>query len=230
MDYILEGLSAALRLLFNLNPEIREIALLSIMVSTSSTLIASLLGIPLGFVVAHYDFQGKGIIITILNTLLSLPTVVVGLLVFSFISNQGPLGNLELLYTPLGIIMGQTILALPIVVTLSLNVIKESEDKIIDTALSLGASKKQAMILLFKEVRFGILGAVITAYGRVIGEVGLSMMVGGNIRRVTRTLTTAIAMETSKGEFGFGLALGIILMTIALAINLVLHYFQEVRT
>ena len=229
MDYILEGLSEALRLLFNLNPEIREIALLSIMVSTSSTLIASLLGIPLGFIVAHYDFQGKGIIITILNTLLSLPTVVVGLLVFSFISNQGPLGNLELLYTPLGIIMGQTILALPIVVTLSLNVIKESEDKIIDTALSLGASKRQAMILLFKEVRFGILGAVITAYGRVIGEVGLSMMVGGNIRRVTRTLTTAIAMETSKGEFGFGLALGIILMTIALAINLVLHYFQEVR-
>lgn len=229
MNYILQGFSEAFRLLLSLDPAVMEIALLSIMVSLSSTFIASMMGIPLGFLVAHYEFKGRGIIITILNTLLSLPTVVVGLLVFAFISNQGPLGGLELLYTPLGIIIGQTLLALPIVVTLSLNVIKESEGKIIDTALSLGASKKQAMVLLLKEVRFGILGAVITAFGRVIGEVGLSMMVGGNIRRVTRTLTTAIAMETSKGEFGFGLSLGIILMSIALIINLVLHYFQEVR-
>jgi tungstate transport system permease protein len=229
MSYILEGITEAVNLLLSLEPQIIRIALLSVEVATVSTLIAALIGIPLGFLIAHYQFPGKQVVITILNTLLSLPTVVVGLLIFSLISNQGPLGDLDILFTRWGIILGQVTLALPLVTTLALNTIQSAEDKIINTALSLGASFGQAVILLFKELKYGLLGAVITAYGRLIGEVGISMMLGGNISRVTRTLTTAIALETSKGKFGFGLALGGILMSISLVINFALHYFQEVK-
>jgi tungstate transport system permease protein len=228
MEYILEGLIAAFKLLLQFDTNIVEIVSLSIIVSTSSTLIASVLGIPIAFFIVRYSFKAKDMLIIILNTLLSFPTVVVGLLVFAFISNQGPLGELNLLFTPAGIIIGQVILALPIVITLTVNVLQESATKVLDTALSLGASEQQAMIILFKELRFGILGAVITAYGRVVGEVGLSMIVGGNIRGSTRTLTTAITMETGKGEFSFGLALGAVLMSISLTVNVVLHYFQGV--
>jgi tungstate transport system permease protein len=228
MEYILEGLIAAFKLLLQFDTNIVEIVSLSIIVSTSSTLIASVLGIPIAFFIVRYSFKAKDMLIIILNTLLSFPTVVVGLLVFAFVSNQGPLGELNLLFTPAGIIIGQVILALPIVITLTVNVLQESATKVLDTALSLGASEQQAMIILFKELRFGILGAVITAYGRVVGEVGLSMIVGGNIRGSTRTLTTAITMETGKGEFSFGLALGAVLMSISLTVNVVLHYFQGV--
>jgi tungstate transport system permease protein len=228
MEYILEGLIAAFKLLLQFDTNIVEIVYLSIIVSTSSTLIASVLGIPIAFFIVRYSFKAKDMLIIILNTLLSFPTVVVGLLVFAFVSNQGPLGELNLLFTPAGIIIGQVILALPIVITLTVNVLQESATKVLDTALSLGASEQQAMIILFKELRFGILGAVITAYGRVVGEVGLSMIVGGNIRGSTRTLTTAITMETGKGEFSFGLALGAVLMSISLTVNVVLHYFQGV--
>lgn len=229
MNYILEGIIEAFCLLISLEPEIVEIALLSVSVSTVSTFLASAVGIPLGFLVAYHEFRGKQMVITILNTLLSLPTVVVGLIAFSLLSSRGPFGELNLLFTPWGIIIGQFVLALPIVTTLSLNVIKEAESKIINTALSLGASFRQAVFMLFKELKFGLLGAVITAYGRLIGEVGISMMLGGNIRGFTRTLTTAIALETSKGEFAFALALGGILMFISLLINFGLHYFQEAR-
>ncbi|MFW6238598.1 MAG: ABC transporter permease [Halanaerobiales bacterium] len=227
MDYIYEGFKEAVKLLVALEPEIVETALLSAGVSTTSTLLASLLGVPLGFIIAYFDFKGRRLVITGLNTLLSLPTVVVGLLGFALISSRGPLGELNLLFTPAGIVIGQFVLALPIVTTLSLNVIREAESKIINTALSLGASFRQAVLLMFREVKFGLLGAVITAFGRVIGEVGISMMLGGNISGVTRTLTTTIALETSRGAFSLGLALGLILMLISLLINFGLHYFQE---
>ncbi|MCK8825889.1 ABC transporter permease [Fuchsiella alkaliacetigena] len=226
MDYIIQGFSEALRLILALDTEVLEVAMLSFFLASFSTFLAACLGIPFSFLISQYDFKGKGLLITVLNTLLSLPTVVIGLLVFTFISNRGPLGGLNLLFTPQGIIIGQVILALPIITTLSLNTILESEEQIIKTALSLGASKKQALFILLKEIRFGILGAVITAFGRVVGEVGISMMIGGNIRGVTRTLTTAIALETSRGEFGFALSLGIILMSLSLVINLILHSFQ----
>ncbi|WP_230867299.1 ABC transporter permease [Iocasia frigidifontis] len=226
MEYILIGIKNALELILTMDQEVMQIAVLSITTSLISSLIASIIGIPIGFLIGHYDFKGKRIIITILNTLLSLPTVVIGILLFAFVSRRGPLGDLELLFTSKGIIIGQIILALPIIATLTLNTVKDSESQVVVTALSLGASQQQAVLMLLKEIKFGVLGAVITGFGRVIGEVGVSMMIGGNIKRVTRTLTTAIALETSKGEFGFGIALGIILMSISLIINFVLHHFQ----
>ncbi|WP_027340679.1 ABC transporter permease [Halonatronum saccharophilum] len=227
MEYILTGVRDAIGLILTLDQEVIGIALLSINLSLVAILLASLIGIPLGFLVGYYKFKGRRFIITLLNTLLSLPPVVIGILVFSFISKQGPLGEFGLLFTPQGIIIGQTILALPIITALTVNTVKESEHQIVITALSLGASSGQALLTLLKEVKFGILGAVITGYGRVIGEVGVSMMIGGNIRNFTRTLTTAIALETGKGEFSFGIALGIILMLISFIINLILHSFQE---
>lgn len=150
----------------------------------------------------------------------------VGLFVYTLLSSRGPLGEQELLFTFKGIIIGQFILILPIVVVLVRNAIFDLDERIYMTARSLGATGWQGFRLLISEARYGILGAIVTAYGRVIAEVGISMMIGGNIRRVTRTITTAIALETNKGQFSFGLALGIILLFIAFLINLIIHYLQ----
>lgn len=226
MEYILVGIRDALKLIIGMDQEIMQIALLSIRISLTSTLLASIIAIPLGFFIAHYNFKGRRLIITLLNTLLSLPPVVIGIILYVFISRRGPLGNLGLLFTSRAIIIGQIMLAFPIISTLTFNTLKDSQKPVIATALSLGASRQQAFLTLLKEMKFGILGAVIAAYGRLIGEVGISMIIGGNINRVTRTLTTAIALETSKGDFSFAIALGIILMTLSLVVNFILHSFQ----
>jgi len=158
---------------------------------------------------------------------MALPTVVVGLLLFGLLSRQGPLGPLGLLFTPLAMIAGQTVLAAPIVANLVLAAVTGADQRIINTALTLGASRLQAAIQLLREIRFGVMAAVIAGFGRVIAEVGVAMMLGGNIRNSTRTMTTAIALETSKGEFAFGLALGIILLSVALIVNLFLNALQQ---
>ena len=164
-----------------------------------------------------------------MNTLLALPTVVIGLIVYSLISRRGPLGIFGLLYTPSAMIIGQFILAIPIIIALTHSAVQGIDKRVRNTALTLGATEAQSAWTVIKEARYAVLAAVITGFGRVIAEVGAAMMLGGNIKGSTRVMTTAIALETAKGEFGFAIALGIILLFVAFSINILLHYFQIKR-
>ncbi len=210
----------------SLDAELIEIVMVSLKVSLGATLIASLVGIPGGFVIAYASFAGKRLVLTCLNTLLALPTVVIGLLVYSFISRRGILGPLDLLYTQKAIIIGQVILIIPVVMTLTIAAISRIDARYRLTALTLGANRMQMAAVVLNEARYGILAAVIAAFGRVIAEVGISMMLGGNAKGFTRTMTTAMALEYDKGEFVLAVALGITLMTFAFAINMLFHFFQ----
>jgi len=227
LDFIIEGVRKAFQLIFSLDREIFNIVLLSLRVSLTAIVLASFLGIPLGFLMALKDYWGKKFTIALVNTLLALPTVVVGLIVYSIISRRGPLGVFGLLYTPSAMIIGQFILATPIIIALTHSAIQGIDRRVRSTALTLGATEIQSAWTVIKEARYAVIAAVITGFGRIIAEVGAAMMLGGNIRGSTRVMTTAIALETSKGEFGFGIALGIILLFIAFSINILLHYFQS---
>lgn len=227
MDYLITALHAALGLIVDLNHEVLSTVGISLYTSLSAILLASLLGVPVGIALGLSRFPGRRVILTLLNTLMALPTVVIGLVLFGLLSRQGPLGSWGLLYTPLAMIIGQTVLATPIVANYTLAVINGSDNRIMPTARTLGAGPLQATWKLLKETRFGIMAAIIAGFGRVIAEVGVVMMLGGNIRGITRTMTTAIALETSKGEFAFGMALGLILMSVALLVNLFLNLLQH---
>lgn len=226
MDYLLSAISGAFRLIVSLDPEVVTITLLSLRVAVSATMIAAVLGIPLAYFVATREFKGKGALLTLFNTLMALPTVVVGLFCYSFLSRKGPLGFLDLLFTPSGIIIGDVILAFPLIVGLTIAAVHSVDPRARMTAASLGASPRQASITILAEARFGLMAALFNGFGRVVAEVGSAMMLGGNIRGYTRTITTAIALETSKGEFAFGMALGIILLTVALSVNLTFRRLQ----
>ena len=228
MDFIVEGFSEALILILSLDREVFSITFLSLSISTVATFLASLVGVPLGFAVGTTNFPGRRMVITFFNTMLSLPTVVVGLFVFSFISRQGPLGFLGLLFTPTAMVIGQFILAIPIITALTISAVQGVDRRVRPTALTLGANRLQTSITVLTEVRFALMAAIIAGFGRIIGEVGSAIMLGGNIRNYTRTITTAIALETSKGEFGFAIALGIILMIVAFSVNILFRYFQQI--
>ena len=227
MDYLYESLITAITLIFNLDVEVRTAVWTSLYTSSTAILFASLVGIPIGLWLGLSRFRGRRILVTLLNTLMALPTVVIGLLLFGLLSRQGPLGSWGLLFTPVAMILGQVVLATPIVANLVLAAVTGADRRILPTLLTLGASPFQATLQLLKEIRFGIMAAIIAGFGRVIAEVGVAMMLGGNIRGVTRTMTTAIALETSKGEFAFGLSLGIILLAVALMVNLGLNFVQQ---
>ncbi|QSV45756.1 ABC transporter permease [Geobacter benzoatilyticus] len=227
MDFYSESLKTALELITSRDPDVVSAVTVSIAVSLWSTLFASLAGVPAGVAIAVTEFPGKRAAVTLLNTLMALPTVVVGLFVYSIISRQGPLGGFGILFTPSAMVIGQTLLAIPIVANLTMSAIKGADPRIVPTALTLGAGPFESIRRLVVEMRFGIMAAVITGFGRVIAEVGVAMMLGGNIRGYTRTMTTAIAMETGKGEFALGLALGLILMTVALVVNMALNALQQ---
>ena len=199
----------------------------SLSVATWSVLFASVIGVPIGIAVALGKFPMKRTVRVALNSLMAMPTVVIGLLAYGLLSRQGPLGFLGLLFTPGAMIIGQAILATPIVANYTVSAMQGADERILPTALTLGASSLQSMFQLAREVRFGIMASIIAGFGRVISEVGVAMMLGGNIRFFTRTMTTAIALETSKGEFAFGLALGVILMAVSFAINVFLTVAQE---
>lgn len=227
MSFLLEGLRTAFSLIFSLDREVFQIVLFSLRVSSTAIILAALLGIPLGFLIAVKNFRGKKFVLVLVNNALALPTVVVGLLVYSFISRVGPLGYFGLLYTPTAVIIGQFLLATPIIIALTHSAIQGIDTKVRSTALTLGATEIQAAWTVIKEARFAVMSAVIAGFGRIIAEVGAAMMLGGNIKGSTRTMTTAISLETSKGEFGFGIALGIILLLISLSINALLSYLQS---
>ena len=226
MDFLRESFGAAIAMIVALDPEMYTIVYLSLHVSFFSTLIASLLGVPLGFYLAVKKFRGKRVVITILNTLLALPTVVIGLLVYAFLSRRGMLGFMGLLYTPKAIIIGQVILILPWVTTFTMTAVSRIDERYRQTALTLGASAFQAALVVVREARFGILAAIIAAFGRVIAEIGIAMMLGGNIKGYTRTMTTAMALEHNKGEFVLAVALGIVLLTVSLLLNAALQLAQ----
>lgn len=227
MDLILEGIKQAFFLLISLDPEVLGITALSLMVSGAATFISLFLGISTGMVIALTNFPGKRFVISLINTGMGLPPVVVGLFVSIFLWRNGPLGFLEILYTPLAIVLAQAIIATPIVMGISLAALQHLPKNLRLQILSLGATRLQMIWILMKEARLPLLAAVMAGFGGVISEVGASIMVGGNIKGYTRVLTTATVMETGKGNFDVAIALGIILMLLSFAVNALLTQIQQ---
>ncbi|RJP73740.1 MAG: ABC transporter permease subunit [Candidatus Abyssobacteria bacterium SURF_17] len=226
MDYLSEAIKQSLWLIIHFDHELATIVWTSLRVSLTSTALASIVGVPLGFIIAVGRFKGKHHVEVALNTSMALPTVVVGLTVYSFISRRGPLGAYGLLFTPTAMVIGQFILATPIIVALSVSATKAIDARVGETARTLGANAVQTAAAILNEARYAILVAIVAGFGRVIAEVGSAMILGGNIAGYTRTMTTAIALETGKGEFSLAIALGIILLLIALSVNAVVQSFR----
>jgi tungstate transport system permease protein len=226
MSFLIDSFLSAALLIWSLDPGLLEIIGVSLKVSCTSTLIASVLGVPGGFIIAFSEFPMKRLLITILNTLLALPTVVVGLFVYAFISRRGIFGVFDLLYTQKAMIIGQVILIIPIIATFTISAVSRIDDRYRKTALTVGANLLQTAWMIVREARFSIAAAIIAAFGRVIAEVGISMMLGGNVKGFTRTMTTAMALEYDKGQFVLGVALGIALLAVGFAVNLFFNYFQ----
>jgi len=209
-----------------MDADLYKIVFTSVFISLTASLIAAVIAIPAGVLMALKSFRGKTVIQHLLNTLMAMPTVVIGLLLYGLLSRQGALGHWGLLYTPTAIIIAQAILIFPIMMNLTLSAIQAADPRLIPTLISLGARSSSLIIQLIRATRFALFAAVITGFGRAIGEVGAAMMLGGNIDGLTRTMTTAIALETSKGDFVLGLALGLLLLIIAFIINFSLSWLN----
>lgn len=219
MDFILNGFLHAFVLLFSGDPETYSAISTTLCVSTISITASLVIGAPMGFLLGYHDFYGKKTLRTVVDSLLSFPTVVIGLLVYAFLSRKGPMGEFGLLFTIPGIAVGQTLLGLPIVVAMMATAVESLDRRLKNTLLTLGAAHRQILLTTLWEARYSLILAAAAAYGRIVSEIGISMMVGGNIKWHTRTITTAIALETGKGEFAMGIALGLVLMIIAFAVN-----------
>ena len=226
MQTFSDAVRNALHLVLSLDPGVVEYAARSLLIASVATAAAAVAGIPHGVFVAEHDFPAKRAVVTVLNTLLALPTVVVGLTVYTLLSRTGPLGGLGLLFTVPGNIIGEFFLILPIVTAFTVSAVARTDRDVRRTALALGASSRQALWTVLAESRFGVLAAVIAAYGRVVSEVGVATVVGGNADHFTRTMTTAIVLNTDMGNFALALALGMVLLTVSLSINIVFHHFQ----
>ena len=226
LEEIWNGFLRAIELIATLDPQVVEITSRSLFISLSSAILAALICVPLGGLIEFRSFWGKRAMINAIQTLYSMPTVTVGLLVFLVISRSGPLGSLNLLFSPWGMILGQAILVSPIMVGLTITALGGVSPQIKDTAKSLGATETQIIITVIKEARLAVGAAVLLGFSRALSEVGAAMMIGGNIRGYTRVLTTAIALETSMGNLELSMALGIILISISLVVNLMLNRIQ----
>ena len=226
MDLLIDSFLSAIMLVISLDAEMVSIIGVSLRVSMASTILAAVMGIPLGFSIAFSEFTGKRMAVTVLNTLLALPTVVIGLFVYAFIARRGIFGPFDLLYSQTAIIIGQVILIIPVVAAFTIAAISRIDRRYRKTAMTLGANRRQTAWIVLREARFGIVAAVVAAFGRVISEVGISMMLGGNIKGFTRTMTTAMALEYDKGSFTLAVALGIVLMCLSFGMNLLFHFFQ----
>ena len=227
MDTFIQGFLGAFRLITTLNLELIRIILLSLQVSGMALILATLLGVPLGAVLALKRIPLRGLILSVLNTCMGLPPVVVGLFLYLLLSRSGPMGFMELLYTPSAMVIAQTILAFPIVTSLAHAAIVGVDPVLRVAAQTLGATPRQEAVTIVREARFGIMAGVIAAFGRVSAEVGAVLMVGGNIANYTRVMTTTIALETDKGNFDLGIALGVILLALAMLVNFGLRSFQR---
>ena len=216
---LIDATRAAFALLFSGDATLWKIIWISLKTSLIGLMLATPLALMAGYAIAAYRFRGRRLVIWLAQAALSLPTVLIGLLLYLLLSRQGPWGGLHWLFSQPGIIAGQFVIALPVLVAFTLAAVQAADPRFAETAIAHGASNWRVMTTLLYEVRFGVMAAVISGFGRVISEVGCAMMVGGNIAGETRTITTAIALETSKGEFAQGIALGIVLVAIALLMN-----------
>lgn len=227
MTELWDGFVQAIQLIVSFDRGVMEVAWRSLWIAVTSCTIAMLICLPLGCLIHFRSFPAKRLLISVIQTLYSIPTVLVGLLVFMFISNAGPLGGLSLLFTPVAIIVGQVILISPIMLGLIISALSGVDKMVTETALSLGATRVQAAIVSVREVRYAIVTALVMGFGRAISEIGIALIVGGNIAGYTRTITTAISLETQRGNLELAIALGIILVFIALIINIALHWLQR---
>jgi tungstate transport system permease protein len=227
LQTIWDGILRAFQLLFSGDPEVMQITLLSLEVSGASTLISLAIGLPLGSLLALGRFRGRRFWLSLINTGMALPPVVVGLGVSLILWRSGPLGDLRLMYTPGAIVIAQTIIAAPVVTGLTAAALQQLNPRLRLQLLGLGASRWQALLLMWKEARLPLLAALMAGFGSVISEVGASMMVGGNLRGSTRVLTTAIVLETGMGEFAMAIALSVLLLLLAFLVNLALTWIQQ---
>ena len=227
MNFFTEGFKQAWVLLATCDPETFS-AVWATMASTCCAMAASLLiGLPAGFALGYYSFPGRRMLRMLSDTLLAFPTVLIGLLIYGLICRRGVLGDFGLLFTLPGMAIGQTVLALPIIISLTAQAVETLDARCRQTLLTLGANSRQAAVATIRELRFSIMTVGITAFGRVVTEVGIAMMLGGNIKWETRTITTAIALETNKGEFAQGMALGIVLLAVAFVLNFALGFARR---
>ena len=218
-----------MELIISFDPEVMEIAARTLRIAGTSCLLASLISLPLASLIHFRQFRGKRVLINIIQTLFSVPTVIVGLFVFVLLSRAGPLGELGILFTPAAMVIGQMILITPILLGLTISALSGVSKEVVETATSLGASGFQLVLLVLREARYAVLAALILGFGRALSELGVAMMVGGNIRGFTRVMTTALSLATTRGELEMALALGIILLFLALVINIVLNRLQQRR-
>ncbi len=227
MDYFLTAARAAWHLLVGFDREVWLVAWTSLKIAALASTLGAAAGVPLGMAMALSRFRGRDAALLALNTSMALPTVVIGLFVYALIGRRGPLGGLGLLFTPTGIVLGEFLLAIPIAANYALNAVQALDPRLFQTIRSLGTSRWHEAGMIVREARFGMAAALVAAVGRTIAEVGTAMMLGGNIKGFTRTMTTAIALETSKGEFELGLALGAFLLLVALVVNVGLYALQR---
>lgn len=226
-NYLADGFIEAFRLLSQFDPELYQIVFLSIYVSAVSSLIAAIIGVPIGVFIAIVKFPGRQLLKDISYTLMGLPSVVAGLIVYLLLSRSGPLGEFGLLYSPSAMIIAQAFMGVPIVTSITISEVSGVSKDVWETAISLGASRRQATFKVMQEAKSGVITAFLTTYGMLISEVGAVMMVGGNIRFKTRTLTTATVLSTAMGEFGYAIALGVILLILAFLVNVPVLRLQK---
>ncbi|HXV86542.1 MAG TPA: ABC transporter permease [Gemmatimonadales bacterium] len=226
MDFLADGLKRGLALLTSGDADVWGATVLSLRVAVLATVVACMVGTPLGFVLGTTRFWGKRAALTVVNTMLAFPTVVVGLMIWTLLARRGPVGNLGLLYTWWAIVIAEIVLAVPIAAALTAAAVQGVDPRVRRTALTLGAGWWRAHWAVAREARFALLSAVVVSFGRVLAEVGAATIVGGNIRHHTRTLTTAVALSTSQGDFALAAALGLVLLALALTVNVVLQLLQ----
>lgn len=225
-----EGLSEAIRLIVTFDPVVYSITFRSLLTTFYAIILASIMGIPIGVVLGVRDFKGKNIVKLFFNSMVGLPTVTLGLFLYIMFSRSGPLGSLRLLFTIPGIAIGEAILITPILVTFLVSAIEEKEAQLKELLWTLGSSEFDASIAILREAQNGVILAIVSSFNRAFAELGIAMMLGGNIRGFTRVLTTAIALETSKGDFGLSFALSIILLTVVITLNFIIGYMKEVSS
>lgn len=227
MDFLLNGFTEAFNLLLNGNLETYSAIKATLYTSSVSILLAVLVGFPLGFMLGFYDFRGRKILRLLSDTALAMPTVAIGLILYAFITRNGPLGSLNLLFTLKAVMLGQFVLALPIIISLTASVVENMEKKHYLTILNLRLAPAKLVFCVLYELRYALMVVIATAYGRIVAEVGVAMMIGGNIKYFTRTITTAVSLETNKGEFAMGIALAMVLIFIAFLVNLAIFALRK---
>ena len=227
MDFLLNGFAEAFNLLLNGNLETYSAIKATLYTSSVSILLAVIVGFPLGFMLGFYDFRGRKILRLLSDTALAMPTVAIGLILYAFITRNGPLGSLNLLFTLKAVMLGQFVLALPIIISLTASVVENMEKKHYLTILNLRLAPAKLVFCVLYELRYALMVVIATAYGRIVAEVGVAMMIGGNIKYFTRTITTAVSLETNKGEFAMGIALAMVLIFIAFLVNLAIFALRK---